>query len=375
MFRGSAVWSLSLCSLFLFGCGFIHVQTGPRKTAGSAQASPQATGPTADGTVSGPSANSQPPDEPWMLELPEVAVVEKKMKGESPEDTLAKRDAAFLILIEYISFRTGATGRQRVNPTGPTAAKREREYYTVATYYEPPRTLPDGRKHSAHIRNRPGVDEYLERGPSFHVQILQELLSSDAVEAYKKTAGYLEATAPERRLAELRDAGDRVKTDLEALQVDGQRTETRMEDYYQGRTSQGASEHLSDVQRSMWIVNEVAVRRDWAVGDGAKEYFSLLSEPERAAWTARLRAAVAQAHRLSEILNRPIGSGGGSAQSSASTHGATDPGDMGQARNACLSRCQRSCPSPYGSGDQWTATNAEYSRCRNEEASCRMGCP
>lgn len=111
----------------------------------------------------------------------------------------------------------------------------------------------------------------------------------------------------------------------------------------------------------------------WSESSEGAAFRQAITEEERATFDARVERAFDEGTRLEAMM--PKGGGGGGPPSGTQTSDTGSWADEDAARrNQRLSSCERSCPSPYGSGDEWAASNQAYAQCRNEIASCRMGC-
>jgi hypothetical protein len=281
-------------------------------------------------------------------------VVRAKIAGAAnPEDTKAEQHAALSILIEYIRARAGSAG----GSVGPTASRRMNEYHAelVSERSKGITAVRDGSgrlKPSAYVEPaaaralREKMETYVARGPSYRVQVLSALLSKESVEAYKQTNRYLEDTAPERRLAELRDKGNNVRSELQTLEAQSKITAARLEAYVSGGAEMGdhldpfapqkaAVQYASDLSRATRLVHEIDQRLSWSRGKEGEEFFALTSSPERKAWDATRGAAVVQARRLIAHLQRDLGSSGPSAGG-----GGGDTSDPNSRRAQCRSSCE-----------------------------------
>jgi hypothetical protein len=113
----------------------------------------------------------------------------------------------------------------------------------------------------------------------------------------------------------------------------------------------------------------------WVTSSEGTAFRDSLSAEERSSFDAKAKRALGEIDRLTAIEPKQQGSSGTTASASNDRSSSSSGDDSAQRRSSCLSACQRSCPSPSGSGDQWTQSNAAYSQCQNEISSCRMGCP
>jgi hypothetical protein len=79
--------------------------------------------------VSDPAARErQPITEPWMLELPSVQQVRAAIIGDDEHDTRERQTAAFFILRDYISWRTGSSASAKA----PVLNARRKEYWEAS---------------------------------------------------------------------------------------------------------------------------------------------------------------------------------------------------------------------------------------------------
>lgn len=116
----------------------------------------------------------------WDKELPPVSVVLARIQGANPEDTKAQQWAALEVLDFYIKIRmidSAAKGER----AGPLVGSRMNEYVRAKT--RPP---------------HPGAAAYLNRGLSYHREVLTKLLSPASVRAYRATAAYKQLQVAER---------------------------------------------------------------------------------------------------------------------------------------------------------------------------------
>ena len=149
-----------------------------------------------------PEAAASVVGEPWMGELPSVASVRTKITGRDANDTAARCDAAFEVLVAYVQARAGFAP--------PAAAP-----VGVSNSYRAYQSARDARgalsaEASAH----------LAQGTRFELEILNALLPAQSVAQYQATATFSAKQAEEAKAAEALAAAERVRAAKQQLTAD-----------------------------------------------------------------------------------------------------------------------------------------------------------
>jgi hypothetical protein len=156
-----------------------------------AQTEPPAVQPVAsprspDTTPSPPVASApRLEDQAWVHDLPGVERVRKTITGDSQNDSVARQDAAFEILRNYITARAGFNPDFVAAPPG--VANQLSDYLAAQTKRKLGTATLAGLTDAA--------DAYFAQGPEFHLATLSALLSPESVAAYKSTPQFQKLSA------------------------------------------------------------------------------------------------------------------------------------------------------------------------------------
>jgi len=115
----------------------------------------------------------QPVTEPWMLELPSVQQVLAAIVGDDEHDTRERQTAAFFILRDYISWRTGSSASAKA----PVLNARRKEYWEAS-------------KNADGVMTTTSAGQYYRGDFDYHWEVLAQFLSVESLVVLSRLPDY-----------------------------------------------------------------------------------------------------------------------------------------------------------------------------------------